>query len=39
VFPYVVATALSAVSAYATVGITAALAVFYALPIASSPDS
>jgi uncharacterized membrane protein len=39
VIPYAVATALSAVSAYVTVGITAALAVFYALPIASIPDT
>ena len=34
--PYVVATALAAASAYATLIITGALAVFYALPVASS---
>lgn len=33
--PYVVATALAWVSPYATLGITAGLAVFYALPLAS----
>ncbi len=33
--PYLVATALAAVSAYATLAICGALAVFYALPIAS----
>jgi uncharacterized membrane protein len=33
--PYAVATALAAVSPYATLGITAGLAVFYALPLAS----
>jgi TMEM175 potassium channel family protein len=37
--PYVLATGLAAVSPYATVAITAGLAVFYALPIASSPDT
>ncbi len=35
VLPYVVATALAAVSAYITLGISAALAAFYASPIAS----
>ena len=39
VIPYVVATALAPVSAYATLIITGALAVFYALPIASSTTS
>lgn len=34
VIPYVVATALAVVSPYATLGITAALAAFYALPFA-----
>lgn len=33
--PYAIATALAAVSAYATLAICAALAVFYALPVAS----
>jgi hypothetical protein len=33
--PYVVATALAAVSPYATLAICFAVAVFYALPIAS----
>jgi uncharacterized membrane protein len=37
--PYVVATGMSAISPYFTVAITAALALFYALPIASSPDN
>jgi uncharacterized membrane protein len=36
--PYTAATALAAVSPYATLGITAALAIFYALPIASLTD-
>jgi uncharacterized membrane protein len=36
--PYMIATGIAAVSAYASVAICAALAVFYALPIASSPD-
>jgi uncharacterized membrane protein len=36
--PYVIATGIAAVSAYAAVAICAALAAFYALPIASSPD-
>jgi uncharacterized membrane protein len=36
VIPYVVATALAAVTAYATLAICAALAVFYALPFASA---
>ena len=35
VIPYAVATALAAVSAYLTLAICAALAVFYALPVAS----
>jgi uncharacterized membrane protein len=35
VVPYAIATALAAVSAYVTLGICAALAVFYALPIGS----
>jgi uncharacterized membrane protein len=39
VLPYVVATALAPVSAYVTLIITGALAVFYALPIASSTGS
>jgi uncharacterized membrane protein len=34
--PYALATGIAAVSAYASVAICAALAVFYALPIASS---
>ena len=38
-FPYVVATALAPVSAYATLAITAAIAAFYALPIASGLSS
>jgi uncharacterized membrane protein len=37
--PYVIATGVSAVSPYATLAICAALAIFYALPIASSPDT
>jgi uncharacterized membrane protein len=37
--PYAVATAVAAVSAYASVGICAAIAVFYALPFATSADS
>ncbi len=39
--PYVVATALAAVSPYATLGITAGLAIFYATPVASltQPDA
>ena len=36
--PYVLATALAPVSAVATLVICAAVAVFYALPIASSAD-
>lgn len=36
--PYLIATVLAAVSAYATLGICAAVAVFYALPIASGQD-
>jgi len=36
--PYVVATALAAVSPYATLAICAALAGFYALPVASGAD-
>jgi len=36
--PYAIATALAAVSAYATLAICAALAVFYALPVASGGD-
>jgi uncharacterized membrane protein len=36
--PYVIATAVAAVSAYATLVICAALGVFYALPIASTPE-
>jgi uncharacterized membrane protein len=36
--PYVIATAVAAVSAYATLAICAALGVFYALPIASTPE-
>ena len=36
--PYVLATALSVVSPYATLGICLALAVFYALPMASSAE-
>jgi uncharacterized membrane protein len=35
VLPYAIATALAAVSPYATIGICAALGVFYAFPIAS----
>jgi uncharacterized membrane protein len=35
VVPYAIATALAVVSAYATLGICAALAIFYALPISS----
>lgn len=35
-FPYIVATGLAAVSPYVTLAIMAALALFYALPIASS---
>ena len=38
VFPYLVATILAVVSAYATLAICAALAIFYALPIASGSD-
>jgi len=38
VAPYVIATALAAVSSYATLIICAALAVFYAFPIASGGD-
>jgi uncharacterized membrane protein len=37
--PYALATGLSAVSPYVTVGITAALAAFYALPIASGAEA
>ncbi len=37
--PYAIATALAVVSSYATLGICAAMAVFYALPIASSPTA
>ena len=37
--PYAIATGIAAVSAYASVAICAALAAFYALPIASSPDA
>jgi uncharacterized membrane protein len=36
--PYAVATALAAVSPYVTVAITAAIAAFYALPIASGAE-
>ena len=36
--PYIVATALAFVSPYATLAICAALAAFYALPAASTPD-
>ena len=39
IVPYIVATALAPVSAYATLAITGVLAVFYALPIASSTPS
>lgn len=39
VIPYAIATALAAVSAYVTLVICAALAAFYALPIASGSDS
>lgn len=35
--PYVIATAVAAVSAYATLAICAALAAFYALPIPVAP--
>ena len=37
--PYVVATGLAPVSPYATLAICAGLAVFYAFPIASTPDT
>ncbi len=37
--PYAVATALAAVSAYVTLAICAALALFYALPVASGNDA
>jgi uncharacterized membrane protein len=37
--PYMLATGIAAVSAYASLAICAALAVFYALPIASSPEA
>ena len=37
--PYLVATALAPVSAYATLVITAGVAVFYALPVASGSDA
>jgi hypothetical protein len=36
--PYAVATALAFVSPYITLGITSALALFYALPIASGSE-
>jgi hypothetical protein len=36
---YAVATALALVSAYITLGMCAALAIYYALPIASTPDA
>lgn len=36
--PYIVATALAAVSPYITLAITLGLALYYALPIASNPD-
>jgi uncharacterized membrane protein len=36
VLPYVLATALAAVSAYLSLALTAAIAIYYALPIASS---
>jgi uncharacterized membrane protein len=36
ILPYVLATALAAVSAYLSLAITAAIAIYYALPIASS---
>lgn len=39
VFPYVIATALAAVSAYPTLAIAGALAVYYALPIASGGEA
>lgn len=39
VLPYVVATALAFVSTYATLGICAALALFYATPLASGRES
>jgi uncharacterized membrane protein len=39
VAPYAFATGLAAVSPYATLGITAGLAIFYALPIASLTDA
>ena len=38
IVPYVVATALAPLSAYASVGLCAAIAVFYALPTATSAD-
>ncbi|MBV8956066.1 MAG: DUF1211 domain-containing protein [Solirubrobacterales bacterium] len=38
VIPYVLATALAFVSPYITLGITSALALFYALPIASGSE-
>ena len=37
--PYAIATGLALVSPYVTLAICGALAVFYALPIASTPDS
>jgi uncharacterized membrane protein len=37
VVPYIIATALAVVSPYATLAITAAVGVFYALPLASTP--
>lgn len=37
--PYVAATALAPLSPYLTIGICAGLAVYYALPIASTPDT
>ena len=37
--PYLLATALAPVSAYATLVITAGVAVFYALPVASGSDA
>jgi uncharacterized membrane protein len=39
VIPYAIATALAVVSSYVTLGICAALAVFYAFPIASGGDA
>ena len=39
VIPYLLATALAPVSPYVTLGISAALAVFYALPVASGLSS